>query len=649
MFLSKIRASSGAADRAPGSDFWFDALGSRTKSGERVTPATAQMHPAVFACQRVLSESFAVMPFNLFRPKESGGRERLTKHWLWKLFNKRPNRFQSAFEWRLMLQGHLVMRGNAFCQIDANESGEITELLPLHPDRMQVELLDNGSYRYRYTDRNGRVIYYARGELWHLRGLSNDGIVGLSPIEVEREAIGEGLAMQSYSARFFANDARPSGWIEVPQKFPDKGSTKQKFREDWHSTYGGANKGKVAILEMGMKFHEMANDHADMQFMEGRGRNVTDIARIFRVPPHKIGDLSKSTNNNIEHQGIEFWTDTMLPWAELWESSIERFLLGEDSDLDPEFDMDRMMRGDSAARAAYYSSRTQWGSLTPNEVREREGDDPLPWLNHTMRPVNMARVDESGETIPNSQSGADTKTPAEEDARKANAKAAGEASGTRMMALLRSNADRMARRIAGGNAPTPEVLSEALAIEAADAAAWLQNARHDAGGPGVDAQSIAESLVSLALGNKPNPAEVGAAAMQRLAVAINAMPQPVVNVNVEPAAVSVQPADVRVNVEPAQVHVAQPQINVEAQPAPQVHVNVEQPAITVQAAQAPEVHVSVKPTPVVVDVKPTDVRIEQTSAPNGGQQPRPWPTETVITKRDKDGRADVIETRPIDD
>ena len=399
-------------------------------------------------------------------------------HWLYRLMAKRPNRFQNPYEWRLMLQGHVAMRGNAYCQIDGNSRGEITELLPLHPDRMAVEMVEGGrDYRYAYTTEDGRRVYYTRGEIWHLRGLSDDGIMGLSPIEVGRESIGEGLAMQAYSARFFGNDARPPGWIENPGKWKDD-ETKRKWRESWQRLQGGANRGKVAVLEGGMKYHELGLKNSDAQFIEGRGLKVADVARLFRVPLHKISDLSRATNNNIEHQSIEFWTDTMLPYAELWEASIEFQLLGQglpgaDDLLEPEFDMDRMMRGDAAARSAYYASRTQWGSMTPNEVREREGDQPLAWLNHTLRPVNMVRVDANGERGPaQAPSGAGLDQTPPND-RQQNARAAGAAVAARWQQVITGNVQRMARRFAAGQLVSAEVLADALAISEEKAKNWL--------------------------------------------------------------------------------------------------------------------------------------------------------------------------------
>lgn len=498
MFLTRLQAAAPVGSQYGGADFWFSPMTARTSSGMRVTPREAMALPAVFSCVKVLAESFAVMPFDLFRNAPDGRTKSKDRtHWLYKLFAKRPNRFQTPYEFRLMLQGHRVLRGNAFCQITQDGRGRITELLPLHPDRMAVEILPSGDYRYVYTRDNSEKIIYTRGEIWHLRGMSDDGIMGISPLEAEREAIGEGLAMQTYSARFFGNDARPPGYIEYPGQFKDN-EVKRKWRDSWQEMQGGANRGKVAVLERGMKYHELGLKNVDAQFIEGRQLKAVDIARIFRVPPHKIAELTRATFSNIEQQSIEFWTDVMLPYAEEWESSIEYFLLGQgldgpDEALEPEFDMDRMMRGDTAARAAYYASRTQWGSMTPNEAREREGDQPLAWLDHTMSPANMVRMDANGTHTPTGVALGDQAVQPSAS-RADNARLLAMASTERMRSLVIGNATRMARRLAGGQTTSAELLADALAIDAVAAEDWLAQDRS-----GLDETQIADQLMALAL------------------------------------------------------------------------------------------------------------------------------------------------------
>lgn len=638
MFLSSApRADAG--DRSPSGSFWFEPIGIRTSAGVRVTSQSAMGLPAVYACVQVLAKSFALMPFCLWEPSETSRKKR-PDHWLHRLFCKAPNGFQSPFEWRMMLMGHLALRGNAFCQVTSNARGDVVDLLPLHPDRMRMEFTSNGNFRYLYTDERGREIRYLRSEIWHLRWLSSDGYVGLSPIEVARDAIGEGLAMQSFASRFYVNDARPGGWVELDGRFStDK--AKQDWVSSWHKNYGGANARKVAVLEKGMKYHELKLSNADAQFVEGRARNLADIARIWGVPPHKIQDLGKSTNNNIEHQSIEFWSDTMAPIGKAWASSAEFFLLGPDSTLDVEFDTASLMRGDGKSRSERLKNLVLGGLMKPNEGRQEEGYDPAPGGDKLLRPLNMVALDENGEPEPLPEA------PPATPGAPANG-SGGDPNSARMMALLRGSAGRMARRIAKRDMPAAEVLASALAIETAAAAEWIEQARREADLVDAPEEVVAESLLSLSLGNKPNPMAVGATAMRQLSSAIAAMPAPVVHshVNVAPAAVSVAPAVIEHHTHVAGHTVTLPAteiVNNITTPTPEVHNHIDVAAPVVNA-QMPEAK-----TPVVHNhVHPAEVTVMQAEPKKAGQQDRPWPTETVIKKRDAQGRADVIETRPLD-
>lgn len=463
MFLTKPRAGPMGGDRSPWGNFWFAPVPAAGFS----TPEKAMALTAVYACVKVLAESFAVMPFLLYKPSADGTkRKQIRDHWSVRIFTRSPNRFQTPFEWRMMLMGHLALRGNAFCEVRDDGRGNITELLPLHPDKMSVEMLTGGNYRYKYLTDQGDTVYYKRGEIWHLRGMSSDGILGISPLEACRGAVAEGLAMQSYSNRFFENDAKPGGgWVEFPGSFAST-AAKQEFRDSWHKLQGGANRGKVAVLEKGMKFHELAASNTDSQLAEIRAAKVSDIARIYRIPPHMIGDLSRATFSNIEQQSIEFWTNTMLPWAEMWESSIEYFLLGEDTKYEVEFDMQRMLRGDSAARTAYYSQGIVAGWLTRNEAREMEGLAPLDELDEPLVPLNMIPADKLDEQAEQPDPGA-APPPDEPKPGKAPPKDA------RTAALVVGACYRMARRMAGGSTVSGAALAEALAIEPARAALWL--------------------------------------------------------------------------------------------------------------------------------------------------------------------------------
>jgi HK97 family phage portal protein len=417
MFISKIRAGE-SDDRSPWGDFWFEPVSVRTGAGMRVSADTAMRLTAVFACVQLLSKMHACMPFCLYRPKPDGkGKDVVTDHWLAHLIGRRPNRFQNPFEWRQMVQGHLVWRGNAYNRIVPGPRGTIAELVPLHPDRMRVEVLEENTprYRYRYTQRDGSDEILPSGSVWHLRGLSSNGFVGLNPIEVAREALGAALAAQDFGARFFKNDAKPGGWIEYPGGFKDK-QAKDTFRESWQAAQTGASRGKTAVLENGMKYHELGVTNKDAQFLESRQFGVIEIARLFGVPPHLIAELSRATFSNIEQQSLEFVKFSMTPWAELWESSIETELLPDDEGLEVEFDMDNLERGDSKARAEYYSKGILDGWLTRNEARHKENLNPLEELDEPLQPLNMVPAGEEPAPAPGGGAPADEPAPTDDEA-----------------------------------------------------------------------------------------------------------------------------------------------------------------------------------------------------------------------------------------
>ena len=402
MFLSIFAAE----DRSPWGDWWFEPVTTRTASGMRIGTGTALQLSHVYRAVRILSETLAVLPFCLYRNRPDGGKDKVTDHWLYRLIARRPNRYQNGFEWRELMQSHLVLRGNAFNEIFANSRGDITELMPIHPDKIKIEMFNDGNYRYIVKNRDGTERGLARTEVWHIRGLSSDGLLGYSVLELARESFGLGLAAQDYGARFFRNDAKPGGgWIEFPGSFKDK-TARDVFRESYQESQRGDNRGKIAVFENGMKFHEVGLTNTDAQFLESRKFQVTDAARWFGIPPHKLADLERSTNNNIEHQSLEFVNDTMTPWAERWEASIEsELLLDSDEDLEVEFDFANLLRGDQAARAAYFKDRFNVGSITPNQIRIRENENPEPdpKADKLFVPVNMVPIDKAGEAPPQDQ------------------------------------------------------------------------------------------------------------------------------------------------------------------------------------------------------------------------------------------------------
>jgi len=455
MFLD-VKANS-LDDRSPFGQFWFEPVTARSSTGVRVGADQAMRLSAVYACVNVLAKTFAVLPFGLYKPQSKGGRKRVDKHWLSQLMRRRPNAYQNPFEWRQMLMGHLALRGNAYNRIYSNGAGQITDLLPMHPDRMRAEMMPNGDYRYLYKQPDGTDERIPRGEVWHLRWLSNNGIMGISPIEAQRDTIGTGLAANEYGARFFANDATPPGWIEHPGQFKDK-TARENFRESMQAAQTGRNRGKLAVLEGGMKYHEVTVKNSDAQYLESREFTVREVARMFGVPPHLIGDLSEATFSNIEQQSLEFVIYTMTPIAEAWEASIEYSLLNEDDTFDAEFDLARLLRGDQAARADFYTKMFGIGAFNTNDVRIREGENPVEGGDMRFRPVNLepldpqdaadlAAIKSASAPKPPGTPGSDPETDQEElDQVPAEDAPPGGAHASRLDALAAAAADRLTRK-----------------------------------------------------------------------------------------------------------------------------------------------------------------------------------------------------------
>jgi len=493
-FFDRFRGSGASSgDRSPYGEFWFEPVSARTGSGMRVSPDSALRLAAVYACVRILAETMASLPLVVYQRRADGGKDKVTDHWLYRLMAKRPNRYQNPFEWREMLQGHLALRGNAYNQIITNPRGEIIELMPIHPDRVKIELLPSGEYRYRVTDRAGTEVIMPRGDVWHLRGLSSDGLMGMSPIELARENLGMALAAQDYGARFFANDAKPTGgWIEFPGSFKDN-EAKKVFRESYQQAQSGANRGKVLVLENGMKFHEVGVTNKDAQFLELRKFQITDIARLFRVPPHMIADLERATFSNIEQQSLEFVMHTMTPWAERWEASIESELLLDGDDIEIEFDFANLMRGDAASRSSYYQSGIQNGWLTRNEARIAENLNPIDGLDQPLRPLNMVEEDAAEDLELDTQAEA-AEPPEQEAIEPAEDLGVARLNG-RFNAIVQTTSERLARRIGrSGHLAEKDILliSQALAVPLDRVQLWSNQIADP-----LDQKRLTESLISL--------------------------------------------------------------------------------------------------------------------------------------------------------
>jgi len=355
-----------------------------TTSGKAVTERSAMQMTAVYCCVRILAEAIAGLPIHIYRYKDDGGKEKALDHPLYLLLHDEPNPEMSSFVFRETLMTHLLLWGNAYAQIIRNGKGEIVALYPLMPNKMTVDRDTDGRLYYSYqhtTDEANTMktstVVLKPSDVLHIPGLGFDGLVGYSPIAMAKNAIGMAIACEEYGAKFFANGAAPGGVLEHPGTIKDPA----KVREAWQSQFGGSgNANKIAVLEEGMKYTPIGISPEQAQFLETRKFQIDEIARIFRVPPHMVGDLEKSSFSNIEQQSLEFVKYTLDPWVSRWEQSIQRTLLTpEEKKLYfVKFNVDGLLRGDYQSRMNGYAVGRQNGWMSANDIRELENLDRIP-------------------------------------------------------------------------------------------------------------------------------------------------------------------------------------------------------------------------------------------------------------------------------
>lgn len=378
-FLNRIFSITKRADPVNNDRFFSDLIAYNSATGVSVTPDTARRCAAVLACVRVLAETIAHLPFVLYRRDASGGRIRETEHPLFTLLHDSPNRWQTSFEFREMMMGHVLLRGNAYAQKVMNRNGEILELVPLNPTRVTPKLTAQGDVFYEFRPGVGGTVLIPGDGMFHLKGYASDGLVGVSPIAESRETIGLAIAAEEFGARSFANDAQPGGILEHPGKLGEEAI--ENLRKSMSQQHAGVrNARKYMILEEGMKWTKIGMSQQDTQYIETRKFQLEEIARIFRVPPHLIGHLERATFSNIEHQGLEFVTHTILPWLKRWEQAISQRLMSpvERKTMYSEFLVDGLLRGDITVRYQAYAVGRQWGWLSADDVRRLENMDVLP-------------------------------------------------------------------------------------------------------------------------------------------------------------------------------------------------------------------------------------------------------------------------------
>ncbi|CUL88494.1 HK97 family phage portal protein [Listeria monocytogenes] len=382
-FLSSIfKARDKPTDRAVSSNYTF--LMGSTTAGKTVTERSALQMTAVYSCIRILAEAVAGLPLHLYRYTDDGGKEKAIDHPLYRLLHDEPNSEMSSFVFRETLMTHLLLWGNCYAQIIHNGKGEVVGLYPLMPNRMSVHRDESGQLYYLYTrgaddvnNTKDMIVKLSTSDVLHIPGLGFDGLVGYSPIAMAKNAIGLAIATEEYGAKFFANGAAPSGVLEHPGTIKEPG----KVREAWQSQFGGsANSNKIAVLEEGMKYTPISISPEQAQFLETRKFQINEIARIFRVPPHMVGDLEKSSFSNIEQQSLEFVKYTLDPWVVRWEQTLARILFTpeEKKKYFFRFNVEGLLRGDYESRMSGYATARQNGWMSANDIRELENLDRIP-------------------------------------------------------------------------------------------------------------------------------------------------------------------------------------------------------------------------------------------------------------------------------
>lgn len=360
-------------------DKWLtDTLSVSSKSGVAVSELTAMQCTTVLKCVRILSETVASLPLIVYETLQEGGKDRARKHHLFNVLHDLVNPLMTSFEWRETLMQHLTLWGNGYSEIQRNGAGRPIALWPLRPDKMRV-VGDSLKLRYFYTVPDGTEQEIASENILHIKGMSLNGYVGQSLIGYARESIGLSLATEEFGARFFSNDATPSGILEHPGKLSTEAH--KNLKDSWNKDLQGlSNKFRMQILEEGLKYQTIGMPLEDAQFLENRKYQDLDIAGIFRIPAHMINNMDKASFSNIEHQGLEFVIHTIRPWLVRWEQAMKRdlFLERELETYFVEFLVDALLRGDIKSRFEAYKTAREWGIYNADEIREFENKNPLP-------------------------------------------------------------------------------------------------------------------------------------------------------------------------------------------------------------------------------------------------------------------------------
>lgn len=378
--------------------FWTQSSGALSTAGARVSADGALKISAAWACGRLISETVAMLPRIIYRRLGDDAKERATGHPLYEILHSQPNRRQTSFEFVDMLQMHALFRGNGYAKIVSGPRGPVDKLIPIHPDRVEVEEIDEDTLRYRVREPDGSTRVYLDDEIFHLRGLSLDGISGVSVITYARESFGLTLAAERYGAKLFANYSRPGGFLKHPGNLSVE--AQQRLANQVELMTGGENLHRLGVLEEGMEYQQVSFTPEDSQMLQTREFQAEDVCRWFRVPPHMVGLTSKATSwgSGIEELSRGFVTFVLLPWLLRWQQLIDKDLIVASQTYFVEFLTDALLRGDITKRYGAYSIGRNGGWLATNEIRKFENLNPIEGGDDDyLTPLNMQRNNDANQ------------------------------------------------------------------------------------------------------------------------------------------------------------------------------------------------------------------------------------------------------------
>ena len=376
---------------------WHGDGGNRTPSGIRVTADNSMACSAYTACIRVISDAVSSLPLHVYERLANGGKAKAPANPVYRLLHMQPNPWQTAQEFRDWMTGMYLHYGASYAEIRPGARGAVSELWPLHSSRMEAERLEDGRLRYRYKEPSGKITTYSQDQIFALRFTTEDGIKPIPTYKLFQNVIGLSQALETHAATYFGSGARPGVILESDNPIPPEAS--ERLREQWERMHRGPDRAfRTSVLPNGVKVRELSGSNESAQMLESRQFAVVECTRIFRVPPHMIQDLSRSTYSNIEVQGTEFLQHCLLPHLKRWESAISRDLIVDDERYFAEHSVSGLLRGDHASRSAYYVSALQNGWMSVNEIRELENLNPIgPEGDKHFVQLNMTTLDKVGE------------------------------------------------------------------------------------------------------------------------------------------------------------------------------------------------------------------------------------------------------------